>query len=92
MWPEAHVKPYRKQKNNVARRDKFKAELFALDQRCRYCCRTLISADFGTIDHIIPRTKGGGNEKSNKTLCCVPCNREKANSMPTGRWAPKFLP
>jgi hypothetical protein len=32
-----------------------------------------------TIDHVIPRTKGGTNDISNLVLCCKQCNSIKGN-------------
>ena len=44
---------------------------------CGYCGCTLDFDGF-TADHVIPRSKGGGNEISNLLPCCNPCNRSKA--------------
>lgn len=44
---------------------------------CGYCGCTLDFESF-TADHILPRSKGGGNEISNLLPCCNPCNRSKA--------------
>ena len=38
-------------------------------------------ADF-TIDHILPRSRGGGNSWGNTACACAPCNQRKANRMP----------
>ncbi len=32
-----------------------------------------------TIDHILPRSRGGGNEPSNLQAMCIECNHEKGN-------------
>lgn len=32
-----------------------------------------------TVDHINPRSKGGGNELANLALACWECNHEKAD-------------
>lgn len=32
-----------------------------------------------TIDHIVPRTKGGTNDESNLVICCAFCNTSKGN-------------
>ena len=34
------------------------------------------------IDHIVPRSRGGGNEESNLQTLCHGCNLAKGNSMP----------
>lgn len=44
---------------------------------CGYCGGT---AD--TIDHILPRSKGGGDTWINLVACCVPCNGHKADRLP----------
>ena len=32
-----------------------------------------------SVDHIVPRSRGGGDEPSNLVAACVPCNQLKAN-------------
>lgn len=46
--------------------------------RCRYCGsnREL------TIDHIIPKAKGGRNTQDNLQVLCEPCNQEKGTKVP----------
>ncbi|GAB3495449.1 hypothetical protein GCM10027341_12840 [Spirosoma knui] len=43
----------------------------------------LFTADFQlmTIDHILPRSKGGGNTLSNYQPMCQRCNAQKGNKM-----------
>ena len=43
-------------------------------QRCFYCGDVPNS-----VDHVIPRSKGGSNDNSNKVPACSPCNQMKAN-------------
>lgn len=33
-----------------------------------------------TVDHVIPRSKGGGDQMSNLVTCCYLCNQRKGNS------------
>lgn len=33
-----------------------------------------------TVDHIIPRSKGGTNESKNLAICCNSCNTGKGNA------------
>lgn len=56
--------------------------LFKRDHhRCQYCGKQPGSEEL-TIDHVIPRSKGGPTSWENCTLCCVDCNRRKANRTP----------
>lgn len=43
-------------------------------RKCLYCGRFA-----STIDHIIPKSKGGGNEKENLTDSCQECNSLKSS-------------
>lgn len=45
--------------------------------RCGYCGCALDFEGY-TTDHMVPRSKGGGNELSNLLACCKTCNRSKA--------------
>jgi 5-methylcytosine-specific restriction endonuclease McrA len=48
------------------------------DWTCQYCgCRTQL-----TVDHVIPRSKGGGSTWDNIVAACAPCNRRKGDAMP----------
>lgn len=49
--------------------------------RCRYCGVTKTEA-FLTIDHVIPRSRGGTDRDDNLVAACVPCNQEKADRTP----------
>lgn len=52
--------------------------LFARDDhRCQYCGETADS-----IDHIVPRSRGGGNEWENVAAACRPCNLRKRDRTP----------
>ena len=45
---------------------------------CQYCgARTSL-----TVDHVIPRSKGGGSGWDNIVAACAPCNRRKADRLP----------
>jgi 5-methylcytosine-specific restriction endonuclease McrA len=48
---------------------------------CQYCTRTLDKTN-ATIDHVIPRSKGGATIWDNVVIACPPCNRRKANRTP----------
>jgi len=45
---------------------------------CQYCgSRTNL-----TVDHVIPRSKGGSSEWDNIVASCAPCNRRKGDHLP----------
>jgi 5-methylcytosine-specific restriction endonuclease McrA len=56
--------------------------------------RTLAKGDL-TIDHIVPRSRDGGNTWGNTACACKPCNHRKADRTPHEagmrlRWEPKI--
>lgn len=57
---------------------------FRVRPECAYCGVALSCSEYGsnyaTIDHIAPRSRGGADILSNKTLACLHCNRCKANA------------
>ena len=58
-------------KKNILRRDKY---------ICQYCGIDL--EDNATIDHIVPRHRGGSNSWVNMVACCRQCNLSKGNKTP----------
>lgn len=57
-----------------------KREIFRRDgYRCQYCGRSSGSL---TIDHVIPRHRGGGHSWENLVTACSPCNRRKGGRTP----------
>src|SRR6201989_1552803 len=48
---------------------------------CQYCGELLSASDL-TLDHVIPRSKGGLSTWENLVACCHPCNRRKGNQLP----------
>jgi 5-methylcytosine-specific restriction endonuclease McrA len=58
-----------------------KLEVFNRDQYvCQYCGKE--SKEL-TLDHVIPRRRGGEHSWQNVVSACVPCNRRKAGRTPT---------
>ena len=61
--------------------------LFARDAyRCQYCHRghaELRSRECLTRDHVVPISRGGGNEWTNVVTACSSCNTRKGNSLPS---------
>jgi len=59
-------------KRNVLIRDQY---------TCQYCGK--VSRTHMSIDHVIPRSKGGKNTFDNLVTCCVSCNNKKDNRLPS---------
>ena len=54
--------------------------VFARDHwSCQYCG---VERSTLTVDHVIPRSKGGSSSWDNIVTCCVPCNRRKGDRLP----------
>ncbi len=54
--------------------------VFARDRwTCQYCGTERSSL---TVDHVIPRSKGGASSWENIVACCAPCNRRKGDRLP----------
>ncbi|HXW12972.1 MAG TPA: HNH endonuclease [Terriglobia bacterium] len=49
---------------------------------CQYCAEVLPSSDL-TLDHVVPRSRGGTSTWENLVACCHPCNRRKGNQLPS---------
>lgn len=71
---------------NVNEGIKLKNELFEKSNyKCYICNETVVLSgiedelNFGTIDHFIPRSKGGANNLKNLRCCCRFCNNTKAD-------------
>ena len=59
-------------RRNLYRRDRY---------MCQYCgCKP--GTEELTIDHVIPRSRGGRSNWQNCVLACVECNKRKANRLP----------
>ena len=46
------------------------------ENRCQYCAKRFCDSDL-TIDHVIPRSKGGNSSWINVVAACKPCNQRK---------------
>lgn len=47
------------------------------NHKCQYCGSTKNL----TIDHIVPRSRGGENTWENMTVACISCNTKKSNKL-----------
>lgn len=69
--------------------------------RCQYCGERFSKPDL-TIDHVMPRSRGGRDTWENLVLACVKCNLRKSNRTPAEagmsmlklpakpKWLPRF--
>ncbi len=56
--------------------------IMARDQyTCQYCGATPLRADL-TLDHVLPRSRGGRTEWENVVVACRVCNQKKGNRTP----------
>lgn len=60
-------------------------------ERCAHCGKHMAYAD-STVDHIVPISKGGTNEKANLAILCEDCNKDKYNHVIDPRTYYKYLP
>lgn len=59
-----------------------RANIFARDNfECQYCSVSL-RANEATLDHVLPRSKGGTTTWTNIVTCCSKCNRKKGGRTP----------
>jgi 5-methylcytosine-specific restriction endonuclease McrA len=59
-------------RENVFYRDRF---------QCQYCAQTFVRSEL-TLDHVIPRSKGGTTSWDNVVSCCKSCNNKKGDKLP----------
>jgi len=45
---------------------------------CQFCARVLPASEL-TLDHIVPRSRGGESTWDNLVACCHPCNNRKGD-------------
>jgi hypothetical protein len=56
---------------------------------CYYCGRPFTKKRPATIDHFVPRSRGGSNDLRNLRLACIECNHRKADGVVADRPAPR---
>ena len=66
-----------------ARAVKFnRRNLYARDEnRCQYCGKRFATSEL-TLDHVVPRSRGGRSTWDNLVCCCVACNARKGGRLP----------
>lgn len=63
---------------------------------CAYCGRENLTevgpiTNIATVDHVIPRSKGGKDEFSNVVVCCFGCNKSKSDQSVEDFKSSKYL-
>jgi 5-methylcytosine-specific restriction endonuclease McrA len=59
-----------------------RAAIFSRDEhRCQYCGKKHTPKQLN-IDHVVPRSRGGGSTWKNLVLSCIPCNTRKGSRTP----------
>jgi len=64
---------YKYCRTNIYKRDRY---------RCRYCNKLLKISGPITIDHIIPKSRGGKDTWENTVTSCLECNHKKSDLTP----------
>jgi 5-methylcytosine-specific restriction endonuclease McrA len=59
--------------------------------RCQYCGDRKALREL-TLDHILPRSRGGDNSPFNVVTACVSCNQRKGNRTPSEARMPLLTP
>jgi len=67
----------RRERVRITRRN-----IYARDENtCQYCGRRFATVDL-SLDHVVPRSRGGGAAWENLVVACHRCNRRKDNRTP----------
>ncbi len=64
------------------RRARLTRAVAAQDGRCFWCGRTFDSLVPPTVDHLVPRAKGGPSWPENEVAACRRCNAERGHRAP----------
>jgi 5-methylcytosine-specific restriction endonuclease McrA len=59
-------------RKNILMRDRY---------TCQYCHKSIPASDL-TLDHVIPRSRGGDSSWENLVACCHHCNNKKGSRTP----------
>ena len=54
----------------------------AYERRCAYLAMFIEHTGNPTVDHVIPKSRGGGSGWDNLVTCCKRCNNRKGNLLP----------
>ena len=67
----------------------YRSRRLQTDPHCTFCGREL-AEHTATLDHLIPRSRGGLNQPWNLVLACSDCNGSKSNKLLT-EWRDEIL-
>ncbi|MEM6458836.1 MAG: HNH endonuclease [Planctomycetota bacterium] len=66
--------------------------IFSRDHnRCQYCGKSFPTSEL-SLDHVVPRSQGGGTSWENLVCCCVRCNSKKGGRTPEQANMPLIRP
>ncbi len=65
----------------LGRRSPFQMS-FSLTNRCNFRCEYCDSRENLTVDHIVPKSRGGEDTWKNLSAACTSCNNKKGNRTP----------
>tara|TARA_R110000824_G_scaffold80365_2_gene202081 strand:+ start:3174 stop:3683 length:510 start_codon:yes stop_codon:yes gene_type:complete len=51
------------------------------ENKCQYCAKTFLESEL-TLDHIMPKSRGGKNSWKNLVVACKRCNQKKGAKTP----------
>lgn len=81
MGNRVFIPPYRpKRLYPQQRRRKIRARLMQQNPRCFYC-QSPVDWDGATLDHVLPKAKGGTDAIENLVLACRKCNQAKGSEV-----------
>lgn len=58
-----------------------KLQLLKKSAKCKWC-NAKLTMETATLEHIIPLSRGGLDNKNNMALACEPCNKARGSDMP----------
>lgn len=56
--------------------------IYVRDKGCCQYCGTAVNSSQGSVDHILPKSRGGAWSWENLVLACIKCNQRKGNKTP----------
>lgn len=82
-WPSSALFPGKAGSKKRRNLENKRRRVYERDgHRCVECGRPESEENPLTIDHIIPRSRGGTDAETNLQTMCFRCNQEKADTMP----------